>query len=132
MEIDLPKDAFEAFKFVDSDKFVTLAVPKDGAKDVVAGGGAVTDVSDIPLDTAREPGVSDGQVARLKDGIGKEKLLVCDLIEKRMKSAAVFGEETGTEVFVFKHKGFDLKGQTLTRIPVLHQIGKYLCHGAGR
>ena len=74
----------------------------------------MTERADIPLNTAREPRVSYGEVARLDYRVGKEQLLLIDLVIKGVKSAAVLGQKLRIEVLVFKHEAFELQGDTLS------------------
>ena len=132
MEIDLPEDGLVALKFVNTKEIVALAVLQDRGVNVVAGGVAVTEVADVPFNTAREPSVAVGKVAGLDHGVGKKKLSAVFLIKERVQSSAVFGKKACREILVLQHEALHGLLFKIVGISVLHQVGKHLDLAAER
>ena len=74
MEIYLPEDALVSLKFVDPKEIISVGCGKHSRKNGRAGSIGVTEVTDIPLYSAREPSVSYSEVSRLNYGVCEEKL----------------------------------------------------------
>ena len=92
--------------------------------DAGAGEGMVTHHAAVELDTARQPGVTDGQVTGAHHGVIVQEVLPRHLIVERPETAAQLGEEQCLEVLILQHHA-DVRGQLLGAVvEILHTVGE--------
>ncbi len=78
--------------------------------------------ADVPLHPAADPGVADGQVAGLKDGIAKEQLAAGRFMPQRPQPPAHFEEKGGAQRLVLQHRRAERTRAPCAVILVLHQV----------
>jgi hypothetical protein len=71
--VDLERGSTDAFPLVHAQDRRAVISFRTGRKEGRTRERAVADCADVPLDAAAEPGIADGQIGRLKDGIDAEQ-----------------------------------------------------------
>ena len=86
--------------------------------------------SQVPLDPAREPGISQPEIAELYPVVVVKKLSTANLVLKRPEPATIVQKNNGEEMVILKGRNGGLLWHELACVVILQQVGQHAGHGS--
>lgn len=123
-EVDLERRDAIAVEFVDAEDGCAVIGFQRGREAWRAGLGVMAAPGDIPLDTACEPRVADGEIAGAEFAIIAEQIALGGLVVERPQPSAEVEDEFGAQPFIFEHGVGEGQGLCRSVVVVLHGVGQ--------